>query len=556
MPALLGKGLGPAGAAVGTALVGLAAAGNKLSEQWEKAMRPSMALAASLGELSNDAHKNSLAFKDVFARATDSNTLHGYTNEEGLALADRLGKMGLGGSEEVFQAEERIFRWQRETGADRETLAQAVGAAGRYRGGEDVLGYAAGGLKESGMRAGQYQEYLNATLRIFEDGLSRGVVKGFDQITRTQNMLAQIGAVWQGEQGVEKYQRMEDAVTRSSDLQGDYDVILYKSAQSLMEQGREQGDSGNYIDVAKVLDKGLTPDLLDTALRTMAQNAGGDTQSTVLQIMKGFGLNATSAEEVYKFWKNGNMTQAQSRVEGTKSNGAESAEKHLLGTVESIKSDISLIGSEFTPLKDGVLSGLGKITDLIGRDAKKEILAYDAGAAVEAVGGVGGAARSEAMAAAFQKDGGGGYADNAAAIAEALSNVEPAVQNKIDHDPRLKRYLFRGLDKSEDYTEESADRFRRELGAVAAPASVNPLDVGRMGFGQEWNNAATRTDNSASQQYAASVWDRYGGLFEELLIQASDTMLSSVRDQPFHSHNQYLSVQAMFGIPDQKADGL
>jgi hypothetical protein len=35
-----------------------------------------------------------------------------------------------------------------------------------------------------------------------------------------------------------------------------------------------------------------------------------------------------------------------------------------------------------------------------------------------------------------------------------------------------------------------------------------------MGFGQEWNNAATRTDNSASQQYAASVWDRYGGLAE------------------------------------------
>jgi hypothetical protein len=36
------KGLGPAGAVAG-ALVGLASVGNKLSEQWEKVMQPSMA---------------------------------------------------------------------------------------------------------------------------------------------------------------------------------------------------------------------------------------------------------------------------------------------------------------------------------------------------------------------------------------------------------------------------------------------------------------------------------------------------------------------------------
>jgi hypothetical protein len=35
-----------------------------------------------------------------------------------------------------------------------------------------------------------------------------------------------------------------------------------------------------------------------------------------------------------------------------------------------------------------------------------------------------------------------------------------------------------------------------------------------MGFGQEWNTAATRTDNAAALQYAASVRDRYGSFAE------------------------------------------
>jgi hypothetical protein len=507
------KGMGAAGA-VGAAFVGLAAAGNKLSEQWEKVMQPSMALTASLGELSNDAHRNSLAFRNVFMEATHADVLHGYTLEEGLSLANQMAKLGVGGVDDVVSAEERVFRWQRETDADRGTLAQAVGMASRYRGGEDVLGYVAGGLKESGMYSGQYQEYLNATLRIFEEGLSRGVVKGFSEITRTQNMLAQIGTTWQGEQGAEKYQRMEDAVTRASDLQSDYDVILYKAAQSLMEQGKESGDSGNYIDVAKVLDKGLTPALLNTALGTMSQNAGGDAQSTILQIMKGFGLSATSAEEVYKLWQKGDITQAKSRIEGTNSGGAESHEMDLLDSMNSIKTDVSTFGADFTVHKANVFSGIKEIVGLIGGKTEKEIAVRDsAGKASAAIGGYDQRV-TETMLDALQKDrlGGGGYADNVAAVNKALNDVSPAIQNKIDLDPKLNAYLYEGLSNPEDYTDEAVDRFREKLSEIKLPASITPQTAGRMGFGQEWNDAATRTDNAASQQYAASVWERYGSL--------------------------------------------
>lgn len=503
------KGLGPAGAVAG-AFVGLAAIGNKLSEQWEKVMQPSMALTASLGQLSDDAHRNSLAFRDVFARATDSDTLHGYTHEEGLALANQMAKLGVSG-DDVFAAEERVFRWQRETDADRGTLAQAVGMADRYRVGEDVLGYVAGGLKESGMQPGQYQEYLSATLRIFEEGLSRGVVKGFDQITRAQNMLAQIGTTWQGERGAEKYQRMEDAVTRASDLQSEYDTILYMAAQSLMERGEEKGDSKSYVDVAKVLDKGLSAALLDATLKIMSQNAGGDSQTTILQIMKGFGLSATSAEEVYKFWQKGDMAQAKARVEGTKSDGAKSPEMDLLDSINSIKTNVTTLGADFTTHKASVFEGINKIVGLLGGDTGKEIAAHDAGTTIAAVGGVGGQQATEAIAAAFQSDklGSGGSADNVVAITDALAGVDPTIRNKINLDPRLTASLFRGLDKPEDYTEEAVERFKQELSEIAAPVNVDPRTVGLMGFGQEWYDAATRTDNAASRQYNASVNDRY-----------------------------------------------
>jgi hypothetical protein len=283
-----------------------------------------------------------------------------------------------------------------------------------------------------------------------------------------------------------------------------------------MEQGKEKGDSKSYVDVAKALDKGLTAPLLDAALKIMSQNAGGDSQSTILQIMKGFGLSATSAEEVYKYWGSGDISKAQARIEGTTSNGAESVEKDLLSTIESIKADVSLIGSEITPLKNGVLSGLGDIAALLGGDTKKEIAAHDVGVGLEVIGGLGQQRKHEAMAAALQSDtlGSGGHADNVVAIANMLADADPAVQSKIDQDPRWKRYLFRDLDTPEDYTGESVDRFRRELGEITAPKSVDPRSVGLMGFGQEWNDAATRTDNAASQQYAASVWDRYDSLSE------------------------------------------
>ena len=254
----------PKGALIGGAVVGgltaLAAGANKLSEQWEKVMQPSMALTASLGKLSDDAKKNHATFQEVFARATDRSVLHGYKMEEGLNLANQLSKAGIA-SDSVIGGSEKVLRYQRLTDADRGSLANAVGLSERYRRGENVLGYAYGGVKASGMERGQYQEYLNATLRIFEEGLARGVVKGFADITRTQNMLGQLGDTWKGEKGAERIVQMEDAISGASNLESDYDVIMYQAARKMA------GEHADYIDVSKLLEQGLgNGDILNTSM--------------------------------------------------------------------------------------------------------------------------------------------------------------------------------------------------------------------------------------------------------------------------------------------------
>ncbi|MDR2080186.1 MAG: hypothetical protein LBP74_10755, partial [Treponema sp.] len=357
----------PKGALIGGAVIGgvvaLGAAANKLSEQWEKMMEPSMGLAAAMGRLGDDADKNHATFQEVFAQAADRRVLHGYKLEEGIALANQLSKSGMA-ADNVIGGEEQVFRYQRMTDADRGTLAQAVGYAGRYRNNENVLGYAFGGTKASGMERGQYQEYLNATLRIFEEGLSKGVVKGFAEITRTQNMLAMIGDTWKGERGVEKYERMNDSVAGAYNLRSDYDVILYNAARNL------NGGKGDYIETAKILDRGLTPELLGEYHKILEESiTGGDDKSGIMQYMRTFKLNATAAEEVYNFVKDEKWKEAVEKIEEPDSKAVDNTpEGILLSATESIRADIANIGAWFTSPKADIVDAISRLTGFMAGD--------------------------------------------------------------------------------------------------------------------------------------------------------------------------------------------
>jgi hypothetical protein len=507
---------------IGAALIGLVAGANKLSEQWEKVMQPSMALTASLGRLSENADRNSQAFQETFAQATNRNILHGYTNEEGIALANQLSKMG---ASNVFGGEEQVFRYQRDTDASRDTLAQAVGLSQRYNLNENVLGFAYGGTQQSGMKPGQYQEYLNATLRIFEEGLSRGVVKGFGEITRTQNMLAQIGETWKGERGAEKYQRMTDVVSGAGNLESDYDVVLYKAMQDVMSASAGRlGDAGSYVDVQKQLDNGLTPSLLNATMHRLESAAGGDTENTIIQAKQLWQLSATAAEELYKAWKEGRLSDAVSKAVDPTSKGAESNETKLLGATQEIAANVALIGSNFLPAKTAIVDSIAKLTNVMAGERAFQSYKENNRGTIQDLGLTDSEVSrvnrlfNEAYTKKNQPDVNGNmmgdYGENAMAMQRSLEGLPVDVRYKIAMDPELQRTLFTGISRVEDFTENNVAEFRRRLEEIVPLPYMSKSSAKGLRLGSRHNNSfndAIDRDDPYAMAYAQSVHERWSG---------------------------------------------
>jgi hypothetical protein len=511
-----------AGVGIASAVIGLIAGANKLSEQWEKVMQPSMALTASLGRLSENADRNSQAFQETFAQATNRNILHGYTNEEGIALANQLSKMG---ASNVFGGEEQVFRYQRDTDASRDTLAQAVGLSQRYNLNENVLGFAYGGTQQSGMKPGQYQEYLNATLRIFEEGLSRGVVKGFGEITRTQNMLAQIGETWKGERGVEKYQRMTDVVSGAGNLESDYDVVLYKAMQDVMTAaGSKMGDANSYVDVMKQLDKGLTPELLDATMKRLYATAGESRENTIVQAKQLWELSATSADELYNFWRNGQLSNAVSTAVDPTSKGAESNETKLLGATNEIAANVALIGSNFLPAKTAIVDSIAKLTNVMAGERAFQSYKENNRGTIQDLGLTDSEVSrvnrlfNEAYTKKNQPDVNGNmmgdYGENAMAMQRSLEGLPVDVRYKIAMDPELQRTLFTGISRVEDFTENNVAEFQKRLEEIVPLPYMAKSSAKGLRLGSQYNNSfneAIDQDNPYAMAYARSVKERWGG---------------------------------------------
>jgi hypothetical protein len=295
--------------------------------------------------------------------------LHGYKLEEGLDLANRLSKSGMA-ADNVIGGAETVFRYQRMTDADRGTLAQAAGYAGRYRGAGDALGYAYGGVKESGMQQGQYQEYLNATLRIFEEGLSKGVVKGFAEITRAQNMLAYLGDTWKGEQGAQRILKMEDAITGASGLQSDYDVIMWRAAQ---KQAEATGQGTDRLTISKILEKGISgnPDILKYVHEVMKSitEDGKNRESGIMMYENAFSLNPSAAEALWDALRQGLLDDAKAIFDNPDSRGVDNTpEGKLLSATEGIRQDLAEIGSNIVDTKAGIVDSISKLTGIMAGD--------------------------------------------------------------------------------------------------------------------------------------------------------------------------------------------
>lgn len=361
--ALMGVGIG------GAVIAGLAAGANAIAEQWEKVREASMGLTASLENVAGGAEENGKKILQAFASAAEAANKWGYSAEEGMASVKGLSKYGLTRESGVYSASENVFHFARTTDVDRSLLEQVKGGASRYGKGANALEYTFGGLQSAGMGKGQYAEYLQILSKMFEDSLSRGVVKGYDKLSGNMALMNKIGGgnnpLWQGEQGYSRFQSMNNGVVNATSLSSLTDVMTYKAAKSLLGKG------ASITDTMMMMEGGITPELMKKQVGQIFSNLGHD-QTTVNGALKNmYGLNWTGAETVRQFMEKGDYAGATALIKDP--GKFESDDLRALRLQEKVSTDVAVIGSTFAGYKTDLMSKLESMTSTLVYAIKGDI---------------------------------------------------------------------------------------------------------------------------------------------------------------------------------------
>jgi len=272
---------------------------------WSNQADKAMNLAAITGNPNN--------VRETWGIAADSAARYGYSADEGIEAIKQAVQQGL--SNEVATAlTQEIFKYERNTGADRSTLTSISNLSARYGGG-DALSSGWAGLRASGMRAGQYSEYLRAMQRVMEDGISRGFIRSSDEVAKNLTMLASLtnnSPLWQGELGARRLLDMNAGLENATGLQSTSDIIAFRAAMNIAEG--KNGGPVSYIEGQKILEGGITPELFKEYMSLTSSAEGGNREGILERMRQTFGLKYTATDELYNSW-NSNKTLTDSQLQ-------------------------------------------------------------------------------------------------------------------------------------------------------------------------------------------------------------------------------------------------
>ena len=226
--------LGPLGIFLGVAAAGTLAA-NALSKQYEAVLPSIMSLTAAFGNLEDSAKETGISFRDTRTEISGIAESLGYSLQVGLAVARTITEVAGVGRGEAVGGMKNVMGYARGFGVEPSALARYQAMGMRFGETGNVLGMAAGGLQQAGMGPGQYQEFLNATLSIFEQGISQGIIQGFGDINIAQSWIAQLGDAFRGQYGINLYNKMQGAMIGATSLSTETDVLMFRAAKGMIE---------------------------------------------------------------------------------------------------------------------------------------------------------------------------------------------------------------------------------------------------------------------------------------------------------------------------------
>jgi len=364
----LAKAAGPVGAVIAAAGA-VAFAGNALSKQYEKHMSQVMDLNNVLGRFGKTSLETGENFRTTMNEVSEASARYGYTLTEGMNVYNQLIKKA--GTTTQEEAKDVMY-FQRFGGFDAGNLTQFRGTGSRFgMGGQELLGNALGTMKDSGMEKGLFSEFMSSTLSIFEDGISRGVVRGFDEINELQSRIGGMGEQFQGQYGMNLLKTLDSRSASATGLQSQGDLIMFNAAREMM---KEDGVATDYISVQKTLEKGMTQDLLQSVynqVKTRAGGSGPDMIELIKEIIPG--LTYTTAEILLKELAEGEKTESSYSVPGYNVRGTD--ELTLLGVEETISNSIRNAGKVAMKPKARMIAKtapiIGKFNDMAEASAEK-----------------------------------------------------------------------------------------------------------------------------------------------------------------------------------------
>lgn len=339
---------GPLGIAIGavvTAGIGLATVTNELGKKYESFTPGLLANLALTGGGGGFPGGNSAAMRSNMRRLAEGASLFGYDLETGLDVSNALAKAG--GRESSVGT---VMSFTRGTGIGQDVAVRAEALRSRFgvAGIEGIYG----AFGQTGMGAGRFGAYAQASLDLLENALSRGVVKGMKEITRTENLLAAGGELFRGTQGQAMYSLLESGIVGGTALQSSGDAIKYRAASSVA------GSGAGYLGIMKTLERGLSPEMLNAVRDQIKAYTGGNLTDSIMMLRQVFpGLTFSQAEAVWNLPRGVTMKDIQGVAPSM-----ESPELEGLRLQQKISANVASIGADVYQVRLGILAGVAALS--------------------------------------------------------------------------------------------------------------------------------------------------------------------------------------------------
>jgi hypothetical protein len=290
---------------------------------WERQAPDAMELTALLGKYGGTDAENTKAIRRTFENAANTATGYGYSPEEGMEQVKQAAYQGLNEGQ-ALKAARDVFAFERGTGADRGVLAEYRTRTERFGGESNGLNTAYQGLQASGMAPAQFNEFLRAMQRTFEDGISKGFVRGSKEISETLTFLSDLNngsELWKGEQGANRLSQMNAGIEKAKNLESTTDILIYRGAQNVLEGYTDKDwtelldvdndgiediikgrGSSEYLNPMLLIERGLTSKLFNESMKMFSIAEKGDYAGIIARMNNGFELKYAQSAPLYRNW--------------------------------------------------------------------------------------------------------------------------------------------------------------------------------------------------------------------------------------------------------------